>query len=87
MLSDEVAQWTADARPELVGLGAAATGAYDRIDRVLAFFENTEVTTQLDSLLKSQLRSESSRRSDLPLVLSIVAVSAAESRWTPFTES
>lgn len=43
MLSEDVACWPTNAQPQLIGLGPAAAGACERVDKVLALFENTEV--------------------------------------------
>lgn len=57
MLKDEVACWMTAAQPQLVNLGLAAHETYQRIDKVLQFFENTEVHTHpsLSFIVRSSL--------------------------------
>ncbi|TYZ58356.1 hypothetical protein PybrP1_000828 [[Pythium] brassicae (nom. inval.)] len=47
MLSEDVACWSTSARPELIGLGPAAADACERVDKVLALFENTKLAAKL----------------------------------------
>lgn len=42
MLRDDLSPWMNLPKPQLIGVGQAATGAYESLDSVLAFLENTQ---------------------------------------------
>jgi hypothetical protein len=43
MLKSDLAPWANPPKPNLVGIGQAAASAYESVDHVLRFLENTQV--------------------------------------------